>query len=195
MAMRDKGILVPALLGTICLAAALGCGGHTYYSLPEVDSMSPNPAAVGATVTIQGQFFKGVSNVSFGDAPAASYNVNSSTQISAVVPDNATTGPVTVVNPEGAGSSYYNNPLKITPQVTSLNPTSGPAGTSVQVTGYGLFGTTAVTINGVAVAPADITYNNPNQITVVVAAGTTTGEVVVTASGLASTGGPTFTVQ
>ncbi len=80
-----------------------------------------------------------------------------------------------------------------TPSITSVNPTSGPVGTSVTVTGTN-FGTTqgtsTVKFNGTAGIP---TSWNATTIVVPVPSGATTGNVVVTVSGVASSGVP-FTV-
>ncbi len=55
---------------------------------PKVTGLAPNFDAIagGAEVTITGTDFKGASAVKFGDLPAASYRVDSDTQITAVAP-------------------------------------------------------------------------------------------------------------
>ncbi len=74
------------------------------------------------------------------------------------------------------------------PSITSLNPTSGVAGTSVTITGT-YFGATqgasTVKFNGTAAAP---TSWSATSIVVPVPAGATTGNVVVTVGGVASNG-------
>jgi hypothetical protein len=79
------------------------------------------------------------------------------------------------------------------PSITSLNPTSGPAGTSVTISGAGFGatqGTSTVTFNGTAAAP---TNWSATSIVAPVPSGATTGNVTVTVGGLASNGA-TFTV-
>ncbi len=74
------------------------------------------------------------------------------------------------------------------PTITTLNPTSGPVGTSVAITGTNFSstqGTSTVTFNGVAATP---TIWNDTNISAAVPAGASTGNVVVTVGGLASNG-------
>ncbi|GAA5482908.1 S8 family serine peptidase [Haloferula sargassicola] len=63
---------------------------------PVIDGFSPLSATNGSTVVITGQNFVGVAAVRFGGIDAA-FTVDSSGQITAIVPSNATTGVITVV--------------------------------------------------------------------------------------------------
>ena len=80
------------------------------------------------------------------------------------------------------------------PTITSLNPTSGPSGTSVTISGTN-FGTSqgssTVTFSGISAGAASSWA--AVSITVAVPAGASTGNVVVTVGALASNG-VTFTV-
>jgi hypothetical protein len=79
------------------------------------------------------------------------------------------------------------------PSITSLNPTSGLAGTPVTISGAnfgGTQGTSTVKFNGIA---ATVTSWSATSITAAVPAGATTGNVVVTVGGVASNG-VSFTV-
>jgi hypothetical protein len=79
------------------------------------------------------------------------------------------------------------------PSITSLNPTSGPVGTSVTISGSGfgaIQGGSAVTFGGVT---ASATSWSALSITVTVPATAATGPVLVSANGLVSAG-VTFTV-
>lgn len=77
------------------------------------------------------------------------------------------------------------------PVITSLSPSEGSAGTSVTISGYTLGSpqgpTSTVTFNGI---PATITTRSDTQIAVKVPTGDTTGNVIVTVSGLPSNGIP-----
>ena len=95
----------------------------------------------------------------------------------------------------GCGPSNTSNATTTpTPAITFLNPTSGAVGTAVTITGnnFGATqGTSTVAFNGTAAAAAS-TWS-ATSIVVTVPAGATTGNVVVTVSGVASNGS-SFTV-
>jgi streptogramin lyase len=71
---------------------------------PTITGFSPTSAAAGAGVTISGTNFAGATAVAFNGA-AASYSVNSATQISATVPAGASSGPISVTTPGGTATS------------------------------------------------------------------------------------------
>src|SRR4029077_5643785 len=74
------------------------------------------------------------------------------------------------------------------PNIAMLNPTSGPAGTSVTIGGsnFGVTqGTSVVKFNGTTATPTSWTATN---IVVPVPAGATSGSVVVTVGSVASNG-------
>lgn len=73
---------------------------------PAITGFSPTSASPGASVVIAGSNFAGISSVSF-NGQNASFTTNSSTQITAIVPNSATTGAVTVTNTYGTGTSTF----------------------------------------------------------------------------------------
>ncbi|GAA4368909.1 hypothetical protein GCM10023185_42080 [Hymenobacter saemangeumensis] len=85
-------------------------------------------------------------------------------------------------------SVYNTNPL---PAITSFSPGTGPAGTSVTITGTNFTGATAVAFNGTA---ASFTFNSATSITATVAAGTTSGTISVTTPSGTATSSGSFTV-
>lgn len=123
---------------------------------PTVSSISPNsgPTAGGTQVTITGSNFLAGALVLFGTASASSATVVSSTQIQAVAPANAA-GPVnvTVENPGNVSSSNsgaytYVSSSSGPPTITSVSPTSGPAGTQITVTGTNFETGVTVSVGG-----------------------------------------------
>jgi kumamolisin len=78
------------------------------------------------------------------------------------------------------------------PTVASFNPTSGPAGTSVVITGTNFYNVTSVKFNGTAAS--SFTVNSTTQITAVAPASVTTGAISVTALGDAAASSTNFTV-
>jgi RNA polymerase sigma factor (sigma-70 family) len=147
---------------------------------PSVGSISPAAAVTGASVAISGSGLAGASSVSFNGVPS-SFTVTSDTQISALVPDGATTGRVTVTTPNGtATSSASFTVVAPAPSVSGLAPASAAAGASVTINGSHLSGATAVTFNGVA---ASFVVVSDAQITAQVPAAATGGPIVVTTPG------------
>src|SRR5262249_359013 len=90
-----------------------------------------------------------------------------------------------------AASLFFFLPIQTraqAPSISSLSPTSGPIGAAVTITGtaFGMTqSTSTVTFNGTAAAP---TSWSSTSIAVTVPSGATTGNVVVTVSGVASNG-------
>ena len=76
----------------------------TVIPVPTLTGFSPASGPAGASVTITGSGLAGASAVKFNGA-SASYMVDSATQITAVVPDDATTGPISITTPGGTTTS------------------------------------------------------------------------------------------
>jgi len=72
---------------------------------PVISSLSTASASVGSSVVLTGSNFVNVSGVAFSGTPAASFAVDSATQITAVVPSGSATGFITVTNGFGSGTS------------------------------------------------------------------------------------------
>jgi hypothetical protein len=73
--------------------------------MPNISSFTPASGPVGTQVTIAGANFVGTTDVQFNNAHAMSFTVDSATQIRAVVPTGATTGPIAVKNAAGTALS------------------------------------------------------------------------------------------
>ncbi|MGO9112723.1 MAG: IPT/TIG domain-containing protein, partial [Thermoguttaceae bacterium] len=90
------------------LARLLFSGKPRVPTAPTVAGVNPSSGATigGASVTITGTGFSSVSAVKFGSTAAASYTVNSTRQITAVVPaGSAGTVDVTVTTPLGTSAT------------------------------------------------------------------------------------------
>lgn len=66
---------------------------------------APGTVYVGQSITLTGQRFDGVTGITFNGTTVTTFTVNSATQITMTVPAGATTGTITVTNPQGSGSS------------------------------------------------------------------------------------------
>ncbi|MDB5270732.1 MAG: hypothetical protein JWP58_3772 [Hymenobacter sp.] len=108
----------------------------------------------------------------------------------------STAGSYSATATVGSSTSEPSNTVVLTPcavpTLTSFTPTSGPATTSVQLTGTNFTGATAVAFNGTA-APGFV-VNSSTQITVSVPAGASTGTISVTTPGGTATSTGIFTV-
>ncbi|MHB9007987.1 MAG: S8 family serine peptidase [Limisphaerales bacterium] len=158
---------------------------------PTIASFNPAAAGVGTKVILTGTKLNGVTEVRFNGV-AATFTVDSATQISATVPAAATTGRITVTAPSGTATSGTDFTVQATPAITGLTPGSGAVGTTVTLSGAHFTGATAVRFNNVA-APG-FTVNSAGQITVTVPAGATTGRVEVTTPAGTATSPGVFTV-
>ena len=153
--------------------ATLHVGGAT----PVIGSFSPTAAKVGVPVVITGSGFTGATDVAF-NGTAATFVIDSDTQITTAVPNGALTGKISVAGPGGAALST--GTFKVQPSITSFSPASGPVGTTVVVTGSAFTGATAVSFNGIA---AVFTVDSYSQITATVPCCDASGKIKVTTPG------------
>jgi hypothetical protein len=158
--------------------------------LPAFVSLLNFSGKVGTTIEFLGQgFVKGKTTVSF-NGTAATPSVVSSTYLTAAIPSGATTGAVTVTT---SGVKLAGNKIfRVTPQITSFNPTSGSIGTSVKIMGISLTQTEKVTFGGVAAT--DFTVDSDQQVTATVPTGAVTGHIAITTAGGTAVSSGTFTV-
>ncbi len=141
---------------------------------PEVGA-----SAGGQTVTITGTELEEATAVKFGTTPAASFIVDSSESITAVTPAGSGTVGVYVTTPSGTSSGSVRFAF-LTPVVTSMAPSVGPAegGTPVQIRGTGFDAASTVSFGGNAAT--SVTYESSTELRAVAPAGTETVYVTVT---------------
>jgi hypothetical protein len=186
-----------ATTGTLSVTTANGTGTSSgsftvLPPAPTITSFSPTSGPVGTSVVITGTNFTGASAVKFNATAASSFTVNSATQITAIVPSGATTGPISVTTSGGTGTSSSNFTVVPPPVVSSFSPTSGPVGTSVTLSGSGFTGATSVKFNGTAAS--SFTVVSDSSITTSVPSGATTGTISVAGPGGTGTSSASFTV-
>ncbi len=157
--------------------------------IPPFCSIGGSPYGVsGATVPILGQGFTAASSVQIGSG-SATFKIVSDTFIAATVPDAATTGHITVTT--AAATLTSPQIFKVVPIIRSFQPTSGPVGTQVTISGAGFTGATNVTFGGVK---ATFTVNSATTITATVPSGAVTGTIRVTTPSGTATSAASFTV-
>lgn len=136
---------------------------YSFVGYPIVSALSPVSGALagGTSVVITGSGFTGATQVAFGSINAASFTVNSDSQITAVTAsESAAEVEVVVTTPVGnsggsGGSVDGGSPSTVfgdeysflpVPVVSSVSPTTGTTsgGTAVTVNGSGFLGATSV---------------------------------------------------
>ena len=173
---------------------ATSSGAFTFIPLPTITSFSPSSGNTGTVISIIGNNFTGMNSVTIGGAAAASYNVNSSTSISATV-GSGSTGSICVSNTNcpgcqvsSSGSFTYIPPP---PTITSFTPSSGGAGTVVSITGTN-FITGATLVNFGGAQAQSVTVNSSSSISATVGGGNS-GTISVTTSGGTANSTASFT--
>jgi hypothetical protein len=143
---------------------------YLYVASPTVKSLSPKngPIQGGGPVTITGTILTGATAVTFGGA-AATFTVQSSTQIVAVAPAHASgVVDVRVTTPGGISANTTADDYTYVPppEVTGLIPTSGlvAGGATVVIVGTGFTGATGASFGG---SGATFTVNSATQISAV----------------------------
>ena len=165
-----------------------------------ISGFSPTSGPPGATVTINGAGFSAFSSARFNGL-AASTQVISSTQLQAIVPAGATTGPISVFRFGTPSTTTSATSFTVTggggggggsaPTISSFSPGSGPTGTSVGITGTNFTGATSVKFNGRAVV---FGVDSGTHITATVPDGASSGRITVTTPAGTATSATNFTV-
>lgn len=148
---------------------------------PSIASFSPASGPVGTSVTIAGTDLTGTTAVTF-NTTSATFTEDSATQITAIVPQRATTGVIAVTTAGGTATS--DTAFTVTsgppPRITNFTPASGGEGTSVSIKGTNLADATSVAFNG---TNAVFKSKGASQIAATVPPGATTGPISVTTPG------------
>jgi len=151
---------------------------------PTVTGISPSsgPTNGNTSVTITGTNFTGATAVKFGSTNAASYTVNSATQITATSPaGSAGTVDITVTTAGGTSATSSSDQFTYVapPTVTSITPNSGltAGGTGVTITGTGFVSGATATIGGAACTSPSV--SSSTSLTCTTPAGTTGAKDVV----------------
>ncbi|TML42416.1 MAG: hypothetical protein E6G27_04665 [Actinobacteria bacterium] len=151
---------------------------------PVITGLTPVAGRVGSTVLIDGIGLAGARTVTFGSVAATSFRNVSPTQVSAVVPVGAQSGPIGVTTLVGTVPTTAFSADRFTvvpaPSVGGFTPTSGAVGTSVTIAGTGFNSATNVSFNG---TQAVFSVLSDTSVRTAVPAGATTGLITVTNPG------------
>ena len=155
-------------IGPISITTPLGTAttstNFTNSAASIVTDFNPVIGPPGTVVTIDGLNFSDVTSVTFNGASAAFAVLGAGgTQVSATVPNNATTGPIKIT--AGASSYITSSNFTVTtsaPVITGFSPTNGVRGQTVTLTGANFteLANPAVEFNGIAA-----TYQTPTSTT------------------------------
>jgi uncharacterized repeat protein (TIGR03803 family) len=181
-----------AKTGTVTVTTSAGTlsSDRNFQVTPQVKSFSPASGVVGTSVTITGVSLAQTTGVTIG-GKAASFTVNSDTQVTTKVAAGAKTGPISITTAGGTASSSAK--FLVVPEVLSFSPTSGPVGTAVTITGNSFTGATKVTFGGVAATSIKVLKDT--QMTAIVPTGAVTGPIAVTTVGGTGASTTNFTVN
>jgi len=186
--------------GTVNVTAADSVGtsatssadDYTYVAVPTVTKVSPSsgPTTGGTTVTITGTGLANATEVNFGSTAVYNYEFTANTATSITVPS-PSEGPgevdVTAVTAGGTSATSTADEFTyklVAPSVTSIYPSSGAAGTTVEVEGTNMFDVSAVDFGTVA---GTVTYLDPSGTYLEVTAPAGTGTVDITVTNSAGT--------
>lgn len=176
--------------GTLdCLFTTCGVFYSLNANLPPFAGLVTTVGKVGAEIGILGQGFSGSSVVQFGTAQAT-IAAQDPTFITAIVPNGATTGIVTVTT--GGTTLPSKTVFRVTPQLTSFAPSRAVEGQSVTITGVSLSQTSQVIFGHVEAKK--FTIDSDTQITAEVPSGAISGRIIVVTAGGAATSRASFNV-
>ncbi|MCG8605335.1 IPT/TIG domain-containing protein, partial [bacterium] len=142
---------------------------------PNVASFTPKQGPVGTEVTLLGNGFQTVSEVTFGGVPTVAYAVESEHTIRATVPKGAMHGLIDVTNLAGTGTSPDSFKVVAPPRITTFAPLSGPVGTEITVTGAHFTETLRVSFNDILASSISVVSDTILQV--VVPSGATRGKI------------------
>ena len=193
---RRRATTFGATLALALTVAEMASAPAARAAAPVVVVFLPVSGPVGTSVTITGTGFDDSSKatgVAFNGTAASSFSVDADTQITAIVPVGATTGPLTVIDGEGTGASLVDLVVTPSPPPTVLlfDPSSGPVGTTVTITGTGYTGASIVKFHG---RLGSFGVNSDTEIVATVPKRATTGPIAVSTPGGTGTSLTDFTV-
>lgn len=158
------GATVPAGVTTGSISVTTPAGSVSssklFYGAPNIAGFTPTHGLPGTNVVISGVNFVGATAVRF-NGTGAKFTVNNNGQITATVPNAASSGPISIVAPAGTNSSSSNFILDYFSDLTvSILGAPNPA-----VVGSNLLYTIKVTNNGPLAAPnVRVTLTVPSSV-------------------------------
>ncbi|GLH67231.1 IPT/TIG domain-containing protein [Geothrix edaphica] len=183
-------------LMTTFMACGGGGGGSSAPPAPvtpAISAVNPGHGSPGTAVVLTGTNLLGATAVTFNGNPAFAFTATSATEIDAVVPGGATTGPIRITTPGGsAASPAFTVDPALPPTITSFTPANLRVGTQVTLTGTHFVGATQVQFNGLNAA--SFTVASDTEIRATAPTGLTAGSISVATPGGTATSGQIYTL-
>ncbi|MDI3320379.1 T9SS type A sorting domain-containing protein [Pinibacter soli] len=129
---------------------------------PTITTFSPFVAKIGDPIVITGTNLSATTAVTFGGQPAASFQVNSDTQITAILGD-GNDGDVLVTTPAGQASRSGFTFSSPPPKIASVSALAGGKGTVITITGDYFARVNQVKFGGTAAAGFQVISRNQIQ--------------------------------
>lgn len=160
---------------------------------PSVTGFSPDSGGpLGSVVTVHGSCFTGTTQVRI-HATRAQFWPISDTSLYVWIPEGATSGPISVRNSLGTGTSSQSFTVLPGPVISRMSPTSGPPGTEVTLTGARLADTNWVSMPGAYTTSYKVV--DDTQVIVTIPAGGRSGPISLTTSGGMTVSPESFILQ
>jgi hypothetical protein len=177
-----KAVLDTGSSGIISLVTPNGAATDSGFSfLPSITVFSPASAAAGTMITIDGFGFDQIKAVIFGGASAVKFRVISNTRIEAVV-GTGSTGKIKLISAVGEGSSINDFTFIAypAPVITSFSPSRAGIGDIITITGNNFGSSIAENDVYFGTIKAKLVSASPNNISVIVPAGSVYEPILVT---------------
>ena len=138
-----------------------------FFVPPVVGGFDPGSGVVGTAVTVTGSSFTNATRVRFNGVDATNFTVINNSQLTALVPTNATTGPISVIAPGGTGVSAENFVVDaLAVAIRKLTNSAVAVSWPSSATGFALQANTNLTsTNWVTVTNLPVVVNGKNTIT------------------------------
>jgi hypothetical protein len=159
---------------------------------PFIERFTPEAGPVGRSVSLVGSNLVNITSVTFNGAPALFSRVEQF--VEAIVPTNATTGPIVITTAQGS----FTTPHVFTvvgggPVLRSFSPTSGPPGTVITINGTNLLAVKEVLFGDIATGVA--MHAGDTSLMVVVPRGAKSGPLTLVSDSGQTTSIEPFTVM
>jgi uncharacterized repeat protein (TIGR01451 family) len=140
---------VGATTGPLTVTTVAGASTNTrvFYASPRLNGFTPTNGIGGDVVALTGTNFTDALAVCFANH-TASFTVDATNRITAVVPPDATTGPIKILTP--GGPIVSTDVFRVSPHISDFAPRWGLPGTVVRILGTSLQQASEVAFGGKA---------------------------------------------